>query len=376
MTNIIIQISKYIIILLMAAYTFSCFSIFTRNYEDEEKRVLIRQDVLLFLLQMVSFFAMYTAKKDLRILFIYAALAVVILGVILLYNLIYPSVSRLVVNNMCMLITAGMIMITRLSVDSKSPYGIAVKQLAFVIVGVSFGLIVPVLIRKMEFLENWTYIYAGVGGAALLVVALFAATSGGAKLSFNLGPVSIQPSEFVKILFVFYVASSLKKSIEFKNVVVTTAVAAAHVLILVISTDLGAALIYFVVYLIMLYVATRQPLYAVAGVGAGCGAAVIGYHIFSHIKVRVAAWQDSFCHLQQWRIPDRTVAFCNRFGRMVWYRTFQRAAGYDSGSGDGSDLFCDHGGNRDDLFSLSDSDLRELLCDVFKYCDGTAESVL
>jgi len=282
MTNIIIQISKYIIILLMAAYTFSCFSIFTRNYEDEEKRVLIRQDVLLFLLQMVSFFAMYTAKKDLRILFIYAALAVVILGVILLYNLIYPSVSRLVVNNMCMLITAGMIMITRLSVDSKSPYGIAVKQLAFVIVGVSFGLIVPVLIRKMEFLENWTYIYAGVGGAALLVVALFAATSGGAKLSFNLGPVSIQPSEFVKILFVFYVASSLKKSIEFKNVVVTTAVAAAHVLILVISTDLGAALIYFVVYLIMLYVV------------AGCGAAVIGYHIFSHIKVRVAAWQDPF----------------------------------------------------------------------------------
>lgn len=91
MTNIIIQISKYIIILLMAAYTFSCFSIFTRNYEDEEKRVLIRQDVLLFLLQMVSFFAMYTAKKDLRILFIYAALAVVILGVILLYNLIYPQ---------------------------------------------------------------------------------------------------------------------------------------------------------------------------------------------------------------------------------------------------------------------------------------------
>ena len=63
---------------------------------------------------------------------------------------------------------------------------------------------------------------------------------------------------------------------------------------LVISTDLGSALIYFMTYLIMLYVATRQPLYAVAGVGAGCGAAVIGYHIFSHIKVRVAAWQDPF----------------------------------------------------------------------------------
>lgn len=155
----------------------------------------------------------------------------------------------------------------------------------------------------------------------------------------------------------------------------TTAVAAAHVLILVISTDLGAALIYFVVYLIMLYVATRQPLYAVAGVGAGCGAAVIGYHIFSHIKVRVAAWQDPFATYSNGGYQIAQSLFAIGSGG-VWYRTFQRAAGYDSGSGDGSDLFCDHGGNRDDLFSLSDSDLRELLCDVFKYCDGTAESVL
>lgn len=294
MANIIVQISKYLIIILMASYTFSCFSIFTRNYEDEENRVLIRQDVLLFLMQLVAFTAMYFATNDLRIMFLYAALAVIMLGVILLYNLIYPSVSRLVINNMCMLITSGMIMITRLSEGAKSPFGIAVKQLAFVIVGTVIGLIVPVLIRKLHHLEEWTYIYAAVGGAALLVVALFAATSGGAKLSFNLGPVSIQPSEFVKILFVFFVAASLNKSTEFKNVVVTTAIAAAHVLILVVSTDLGAALIYFVVYLIMLYVATRQPLYALAGVGAGCLAAVIGYHLFSHIAVRVAAWKDPF----------------------------------------------------------------------------------
>ena len=291
MTNIIIQISKYIIILLMAAYTFSCFSIFTRNYEDEEKRVLIRQDVLLFLLQMVSFFAMYTAKKDLRILFIYAALAVVILGVILLYNLIYPSVSRLVVNNMCMLITVGMIMITRLSADNPSPYGTAVRQLVFVALGITFGLVVPVLIRKMKFLDQWTYIYAAVGGAALLAVALFAQISG-AKLGFEIAGINIQPSEFVKIIFVFFVAASLNKSKEFKNIVVTTAIAAAHVLILVLSTDLGAALIFFVVYLVMLFVATRQWLYAIAGLGAGAAAAVVGYHLFSHIQVRVEAWQD------------------------------------------------------------------------------------
>ena len=294
MVNIIIQISKYLIIILMAAYTFSCFSIFTQSYEDEEKRTLIVQDVLMFLLQLTAFTAMYLATDDIRVLFIYAALAVVLLAVILLYNLIYPNVSRLVVNNMCMLITAGMIMITRLSSDNPTPYGSSVRQLVFIIVGIIFGLVVPVLIRKLTFLDQWTYVYAGVGGAALLAVALFAERSGGAKLSFDLGPVNIQPSEFVKILFVFFVAASLKKSTEFKNVVVTTAIAAAHVLILVVSTDLGAALIFFIVYLIMLYVATRQPLYALAGIAAGCGAAVVGYHLFSHIQVRLEAWQDPF----------------------------------------------------------------------------------
>lgn len=292
MSNIIIQSAKYIIIILMAAYTFSCFSIFTRNYEDEEKRVLVRQDILLFLLQFIAFASMFLATEDIRILFIYAALAVVLLAVILLYNLIYPNVSRLVVNNMCLLITAGMIMITRLSSDNDSPYGTALRQLLFVVIGIVFGLIVPVLIRKLTFLDKWTYVYAGVGGAALLAVALFAQVSGGAKLGFEIMGVNVQPSEFVKILFVFFVAASLNHSTDFKNIVVTTAIAAAHVLVLVFSTDLGAALIFFVVYLVMLYVATRQPLYAIAGLLAGSGAAVVGYHLFSHIRVRVEAWQD------------------------------------------------------------------------------------
>ena len=289
MINIVIQLSKYIIIALMAAYTFSCFSVFTKNYEDEERRVLIRQNVLMFLMQFIAFAVMYLSTDDMRILFIYAALMIVLLGVILLYNLIYPNVSRLVVNNMCMLITIGMIMITRLSADNESPYGSSIRQLIFVVLGIAFGLIVPVLIRKLTFLDKWTWIYAGVGGAALLAVALFAPKSGGANLSFRLAGFSIQPSEFVKILFVFFVAASLNRSREFKNIVVTTAVAAAHVLILVISTDLGAALIFFVVYLVMLYVATRQPLYAVAGLGAGVLAAIAGYHLFSHIQVRVEA---------------------------------------------------------------------------------------
>lgn len=272
----------------MACYTFSCFSIFTKEYVEDEKRVLIMQNIVMFLMHFLAYMVMYLKMNEPKLMFFYAAQVVYFLAVILLYSLIYPTVSKLIVNNMCMLISIGLIMITRLN------YGSAVKQFIFAVLGSVFGLVVPVIIRKMKSLIDWTYIYAGVGLGALTLVAVFAATSGGAKLGFEIAGIGIQPSEFVKILFVFFAASSLKKSTEFKNVVVTTALAAAHVLILVLSTDLGAALIMFVVYLVMLYVATQQPLYAVAGVGAGSFAAVIGYKLFAHIKVRVAAWKDPF----------------------------------------------------------------------------------
>lgn len=272
----------------MACYTFSCFSIFTKEYVEDEKRVLIMQNIVMFLMHFLAYMVMYLKMNEPKLMFFYAVQVVYFLAVILLYSLIYPTVSKLIVNNMCMLISIGLIMITRLN------YGSAVKQFIFAVLGSVFGLVVPVIIRKMKSLIDWTYIYAGVGLGALTLVAVFAATSGGAKLGFEIAGIGIQPSEFVKILFVFFVASSLKKSTEFKNVVVTTALAAAHVLILVLSTDLGAALIMFVVYLVMLYVATQQPFYAVAGVGAGSFAAVIGYKLFAHIKVRVAAWKDPF----------------------------------------------------------------------------------
>ena len=118
--------------------------------------------------------------------------------------------------------------------------------------------------------------------------------SGGAKLGFTIAGIGIQPSEFVKILFVFFVAASFYRSTGFKNVVVTTIVAAMHVLILVVSKDLGAALIIFAVYLVMLYVATRKSIYTFAGLGAGSVAAVAAYHLFSHVRVRVNVWKDPF----------------------------------------------------------------------------------
>ena len=286
MVNIIVQLSKYVMILLIIMYTFLCFSIFGYQDPDRKRYLLRRQNILMFLMHAIAFAVMYLQTDDIKMLAFYLMQVVLFGATIILYTLLYPKVSRLVVNNMCMLLCIGFIMLTRLN------YSYAIKQFMIAAAGIACSLVVPVIIRKFKFLDEWRKFYAVIGIFSLAAVVVWGGVSGGAKLGFSTKVANIQPSELVKIVFVFFVASSFKLSLEFKNIVITTALAAFHVLILVVSKDLGAALIIFVVYLVMLYVATRQPLYIFAGLGAGSLASVAAYYLFNHVRVRVIVWKD------------------------------------------------------------------------------------
>jgi cell division protein FtsW (lipid II flippase) len=144
---------------------------------------------------------------------------------------------------------------------------------------------------------KFQWIYAAVGILALLAVWIGGDESFGAQLSFTIGGISIQPSEFVKLTFVLFTASMFYQSTELKQVCITTAAAAAHVLILVLSKDLGGALILFVSYVLMLFIATGKKLYLFGGIGLGCGAAAAAFGLFDHVKRRVAAWKNPWADI-------------------------------------------------------------------------------
>lgn len=124
-------------------------------------------------------------------------------------------------------------------------------------------------------------------GLVLLTAVLLGNKIYGANLVLTLGPISVQPAEFVKILYVMFVASMFNKATTFRQTAIVTAFAALHVIILVLSTDLGAALIFFVVYLAMLYIATKNVMYTGAGLLAGGAAGVLAYKLFSHGKKEI-----------------------------------------------------------------------------------------
>lgn len=284
----ITELSKYFITLFIALYTLECFLVF--RFQDEEKRkgIYIRQNLLMFLVHFSCFLVICFETGKIEYLLFYALQQILLFSTVVLFRMIYPRGNRLIINNMCMLLSVGFVILSRLSFDK------AIKQFFIVTVSIIVGMMIPFFIHKLKFLKNLTWIYAAVGVVALGIVLILGSVTYGSKISYSVGGVTFQPSEFVKIIFVFFIASALYEACDFKRVALTAVLAGIHVLILVASRDLGSALIFFIVYVMMVFIATGNWIYLLLGSAGGCGAAVLAYQFFSHVQVRVQAWQDPF----------------------------------------------------------------------------------
>lgn len=287
MTNLIVELSKYALILLAAIYTCMTFVSFRMKTRKSSDVMLAEMTFVMLLLQFVAFLVLYLKLGEREdMIYYYGFQALFFVLITLLWRLFYKGIHSTLLSNMCMLLCVGFIMLTRIDMEQS------VRQFKIVIAAMLVSLLVPVIIRKWKSCCRLDTVYGVAGILMLGAVLILSASTYGANISFTVAGITLQPSEFVKILFVFYVAGRFYRSVEFKDLIVTTVFAAAHVLILVASRDLGAALLFFVTYLVMIYVATKKAVYFVAGMGGGCLAGVMAYHLFSHVRVRVMAWSD------------------------------------------------------------------------------------
>ncbi|MCD7765355.1 MAG: FtsW/RodA/SpoVE family cell cycle protein [Lachnospiraceae bacterium] len=293
MTNLLYQVSKYLMIILMAFYTLQSYTVFRKKDEDSRQYLFLRQNMLMFFLHFVGYALIYLQYGDFEVILFYGAQVLYFALTLILFRVLYPLASRLLINNMCMLLCIGFIMIGRLDYDECR------KQFVIAVAATVLALLIPVIIRKLRFITKMYYVYTLLGIGMLGLVAVAARTTYGAKLSISIGGFSFQPSEFVKIIYVFAIAGLLTHARDFRRIVIATVLAAAHVLILVVSKDLGSAVIFFVTYLVMLFIATKNPFYTLAGLLAGGVGGVGAYFLFSHVRVRVQAWLDPFSDYQQ-----------------------------------------------------------------------------
>ena len=287
MLHILVSASRFSMLIFMAVYTLYSFTALKSNIKPQRQEKLYKkQTLMIYMLLINGNLVLYLLKMDQKVLILAACEMVLLILISVIYKKIYTNASKALVNNMSMLLTVSFMILTRLDMDK------AVKQFIFAAVAVVITCFIPLIVAKLEFLSKLGIFYGIIGIAGLAVVLVAAQTTYGAMLSISLGPVVLQDSVFIKIIFIFFVACMLKEVEDFTYLVKVTVVAALHVLILVASRDLGGALIYLVTYLVMVYVATRNPGYMFLGLFAGAIASIAAYFMFSHIQARVIAWKD------------------------------------------------------------------------------------
>ncbi len=282
----------------MVLYTLYAFIVFRGKNKNKQKWIFRKQNMIMFFIHAFSYVCICVGMYQnddfdlVKVVLFYLAQVIVMLLTILVYKMIYYNLSRLVLNNMLLLLSIGFVMLTRLSFDK------AMKQFVYVCAALLLCLLVPAIIRKFKFLRRLGWLYAVLGLLLLMLVLVIGKEEYGAKNWIVIGGFRAQPSEFVKIIFVFFLAAILSKSKKLLDVIKISVLAGAYVIVLVLEKDLGGALIFFVTYLFILYVATGQPFYLFGGLTAGSGAAVLAYRVFSHVQVRVTAW------LNPWKVID------------------------------------------------------------------------
>jgi cell division protein FtsW (lipid II flippase) len=290
--NLIAELTKYIMILLMGIYTYYSFQVLRYKKPKMQNLCYKVMTVTIFALHFAGYFTLYMQSKSNKLLFLYLGEAAMFAAVLILYRIFYQKLCRLLIRHMLLLFTIGLTMITRLNYDK------AVRQTAIAAVAFIVSLVIPGMIKYFTWLRRFGLIAIVIAIGFLMLVLLLGQMNFGAKNWLSIAGITVQPSEFAKLIFVFGIAAMLQEGAGFRRVCIITAMAAVNVLLLVFEKDLGGALIFFITYIFMLYIATSNAIYMFTGLAGGSAAAFMAYKVFNHVRVRVMAWQDPFKYIK------------------------------------------------------------------------------
>ena len=294
MHQYITEISKYGIAGAMALFTIvTILGLFSK--ENRQKMLYVWQCALIFLIQLLCFLNLALVSRKIEYVFFYVFVQIFLLVSAIMVPMIYEDVNRPLLGGMCMLMGVGLCIVSRLNFNR------AIRQYIIALISLIIALLIPYLFSRIRFFKKLTWVYGLLGIAMLSTVLILGEITYGSKLSFtvsfDIAQVTFQPSEFVKILFVFYLAGALWDDVSFVKIGITAVIAGMHVIILVLSRDLGSAVIFFIGYVFIVFIATRNYLYLLIGAVGGCAASWSAYQLFAHVRTRVLAWRDPWTYI-------------------------------------------------------------------------------
>ncbi|MFF1837109.1 FtsW/RodA/SpoVE family cell cycle protein [Streptomyces sp. NPDC058231] len=238
----------------------------------------------------------------------------------------------------------------------------APKQLLYSAIGVALFVAVLLVLKDHRILQRYTYI-SMVVALALLIAPMFFPAVYGAKIWISIGPFSIQPGEFAKIIIAIFFSGYLMvkrdalalASRRFMGLYLPRGrdlgpilvIWALSILILVFETDLGTSLLFFGLFVIMLYVATERTSWIVFGLLMSAAGAVGVATFEPHVQQRVDAWLDPF--------GDKTMAHSDQIAQSLM--SFGSGGTLGTGWGQGNSDLIGFAANADFILSTVGEEL-------------------
>ena len=164
------------------------------------------------------------------------------------------------------------------------------KQAICICIGVGLFFFMCWYLRDLKRTKQITYILMA-GSALLLVINLFAGTTlHGATNWISIGGFTFQPSELVKIVFIYVGAATLDELQEKGSLYRFMGFSAFCLGCLALMGDFGTAIIFFVTFLVISFLRSGDftRLFLILGAAALMGLMILRYK--SHVAARFATW--------------------------------------------------------------------------------------
>jgi peptidoglycan glycosyltransferase len=188
---------------------------------------------------------------------------------------------------------------------------LATRQVMWLFVAIAAMLLTLILVRSVRKLGSYKYLLMLSGIVLLLLpAAVGTAYNSGSQIWLSVGGFSFQPGEIAKVLIVLFLAGYLADNREMLSVggrrvgnftipdLRTPAPLlvrwAISMVIVVFERDLGSALLFFGLFLVMIYVATGRKFYVFMGAGLAVIGGIAATFLFSHVQQRIDIWLDPF----------------------------------------------------------------------------------
>ena len=304
MASFISETSNYLFVGIILFYVITNFVVFFFKNPEEHKHFYAFQFIISILFHAVGYITLFMRSEDLRYFFFFAFQEIIMIAIVMIYLTLYPSISRLLLNNMIFLLYVSFVILGRLAFEN------ALRQFIFTIVLLVISLFVPVVYIKAKGWRNLPYLYCGIGILALGAVWLTGTVTHGSKLIVRIFGFAFQPSEFVKISMVFFMAALFSQRKNKLRYILGGLFMLVHIMILVLSKDLGSAGIYLVTFIFMLFISTKWPFVLPLGAGLSAAAFTFAYKEFPHVRIRVKTWLDPFSDVENtgWQLSQSLFA--------------------------------------------------------------------